>query len=76
MSQSFGADDPKAFNLDGAFEFPPHKLADKLPRLNSRLKRLDPHFTGTVVSYEKLVERSLSERLPPFPLIKALCSLG
>ena len=33
----FGTADPRAFGLDGAFEFPPHKLVEGLPAINSEL---------------------------------------
>ncbi len=44
MAQCFGDSDPRLFNLDGAFEFPPHKLATDLPSINSQLISLDPGF--------------------------------
>jgi glycosyltransferase involved in cell wall biosynthesis len=73
MSQSFEDWDPRLFNLDGAFEFPPHRLGAGLPRINSQFVQLDPDFAGTVLSYRQLVDRSLSAPIPDFPLIKALC---
>ena len=73
MCQAFSDCDPRAFNLDGAVEFPPHKLAAGLPPINSQLIQLDPQFTGTVLSYEGMIGRSLSEAAPCFPLIKGLC---
>ena len=41
VAQAFGSADPHAFGLDGAFEFPPHKLVEGLPAINSQLTILD-----------------------------------
>lgn len=70
MAQGFGDTDPNLFGLDGAIEFPPHKLAADLPSKNRDLEMFDPNFSGHVVSYDDVVERSLEELAPPFPLIK------
>ena len=70
MAQAFGDTDPNTFGLDGAIEFPPHKLTQSLPPINSDLKILDPEFTGKVYRYETVVSESLSEPTPSFPLIK------
>ncbi len=69
MAQTFGAKDPGEFGLDGALEFPPHKLCDHLggrptPDAYSR------DFTGRVVDYDDFVAASLDEVPPAFPLIK------
>jgi glycosyltransferase involved in cell wall biosynthesis len=70
LAQGFGTHDPREFDLDGAIEFPPHKVAQDLPPLNAELTILDPGFTGHVVDYEDVVERSLREPYPEYPLIK------
>ena len=57
MAQAFGTADPHQFGLDGAFEFPPHKLVEQLPPINSELTVLDPAFSGHVVAYEDVVRR-------------------
>jgi Glycosyltransferase WbsX len=74
MVQGFGDFDPRRYGFDGAIEFPPHKIVED-PLVDLReLAILDPHFQARVVSYEQVIERSLSEPPPKeFPLIKALC---
>jgi hypothetical protein len=73
MAQGFGDFDPRRYGFDGAIEFPPHKIVED-PLVDLReLAILDPHFEARVVSYAQVIERSLSEPLQAFPLIKALC---
>jgi len=73
MSQSFNDNDPEKFGLDGAIEFPPHKLVVGLKTRNDELKYLDPDFTAQVYSYDDVVQHSVTEPTPAFPLIKTLC---
>ncbi len=73
MAQGFGATDPREFGLDGAVEFPPHKLVQQVPPSNKEYEILDPEFTGTIHSYDGLVAASLEEKAPDFPLIKCAC---
>ena len=69
MAQSFGARDPEPFGLDGAIEFPPHKLADHLPgRPTPDAYRSD--CTGRVIDYDELCEASLNEGEKQYPVIK------
>jgi glycosyltransferase involved in cell wall biosynthesis len=70
MAQGFGDLDPGEFGLDGAIEFPPHKLAEDLPPINGSLTLFGKGYSGHVFSYEAMVERSLSEVPPAYPLIK------
>lgn len=70
MAQGFGDTDPRLHGLDGAIEFPPHKLATGLPPVNSRLHLLDKMFSGHYMSYGDLVASSLSEPAPGFELIR------
>ncbi len=72
MAQGFGDTDPGVYGLDGAMEFPPHKVAAGLPPLNHELDLLDEDFSGNVLSYEQMVQRSLAEPAPAFPLIKGV----
>jgi glycosyltransferase involved in cell wall biosynthesis len=70
MAQSFDDVDPRDFGFDGAIEFPPHKLAKRTTPISAALDYLDPDFTGTVFSYDAVVQASLEEPEPEFPLIK------
>ncbi|MEA2869485.1 MAG: hypothetical protein QOE39_4200, partial [Bradyrhizobium sp.] len=70
MGQSFDDFDPRPFGLDGAVEFPPHKVTKFIPQIGSELQCLDDTFTGEVYRYEDVVRYSLDETPPPFPLIK------
>lgn len=73
MAQAFSDLDPRPYGMDGAVEFPPHKLAFGALSINSQLSILDPHYTGEVCSYSQMIERSLGDPTPDFPLIKAVC---
>jgi glycosyltransferase involved in cell wall biosynthesis len=70
MAQAFGDTDPKLFDLDGAFEFPPHKLTQNMLPANNEIEVLDPDFTAKVYHYDAVVEKSISEPEPDYPLLK------
>ena len=70
MGQGFDSNDPREFGLDGAIEFPPHKLTANLPKINDRLNWLDMEAKTHVVSYQETVAVSLAEPRAPYPLIK------
>ncbi|MDO6460986.1 glycoside hydrolase family 99-like domain-containing protein [Granulosicoccaceae sp. 1_MG-2023] len=72
MVQGFGDTDPGEYGIDGAVEFPPHKVCTDLPAINNKLKVLDKDFTGHVVSYDDVIASSLGEDAPEFPLIKTV----
>ena len=72
MSQSFDDHDPTTFGMDGAAEFPPHKLVQGLALKNESLQYLDAEFTGHVYDYDTVVAKSLSGARPAFPLIKTV----
>jgi len=72
MAQSLGDYDPEPYGLDGAVEFPPHKLSQQTPRINEGLDLLDPDFSATVHDYEDLAATSLALEQPPYPLIKTI----
>ncbi|MDE2240213.1 MAG: glycoside hydrolase family 99-like domain-containing protein, partial [Rhodospirillales bacterium] len=73
MAQSMGDDyDPTPYGLDGAVEFPPHKLSQATPRINDTLDLLDPDFSATVHDYGALAETSLKLPVPDYPLIKTI----
>ncbi|WP_244547048.1 glycoside hydrolase family 99-like domain-containing protein [Bradyrhizobium sp. Gha] len=70
MSQSFDDFDPTVMGLDGAIEFPPHKITKYTPLVTSEAKILDDTFSGQIYSYDHVVKYSLDESRPNFPLIK------
>ena len=73
MAQSMGEDyDPTPYGLDGAVEFPPHKLSQSTPRINDTLSLLDPDFSATVHDYEALARTSLALPVPDYQLIKTI----
>lgn len=72
MVQGFGQEDPRAFGLDGAVEFPPHKVCAGLKNINDRCHLLDSNYQGLVRDYSDVVNKSLSEPAPDFPLIKTV----
>jgi glycosyltransferase involved in cell wall biosynthesis len=71
MAQTFGARDPEPFGLDGAMEFPPHKLSDNLPGRPTP-DAYSAEFTGRVIDYDAFCSASLEEPEQPFPLIKTV----
>ena len=72
MAQCFDDDDPRPFGLDGAIEFPPHKLAKGLPPMNAKLDVFEPDFAGHYPAYDDLVQRSLDVEAEGFDLIRTL----
>lgn len=72
MVQGFGEEDPTVFGLDGAVEFPPHKVCAGLKNINDRCQILDTNFKGLVRDYADVVDKSLNEIAPDFPLIKTV----
>lgn len=72
MAQAFDDNDPRPYGLDGAIEFPPHKVAAGLPSVAQELGLLDPNFSGHYPSYDAMVERSLSDIEFEYDVIKAV----
>lgn len=72
MVQGFGDEDPREFGLDGAVEFPPHKVCKDIPNMHDQLHILDPNYEGYAKAYTDVIKRSLSEKPPAFPLIKTV----
>lgn len=70
MAQTFGRRDPNDFGLDGALEFPPHKLSDAEQAQEMKVRTFGRDFTSRVYAYDTFVEASLREASPEFPLIK------
>ncbi|MFZ2266510.1 MAG: glycoside hydrolase family 99-like domain-containing protein [Azonexus sp.] len=72
MAQGFGDFDPTIYGLDGAIEFPPHKLAVDQPTINNELTVYDPNFSGHYMKYGDLISRSLEQETSSFELIHTL----
>ncbi len=72
MVQGFGDEDPRVFGLDGAVEFPPHKVCKDIPNMHDRLNILDPNYEGYAKAYSDVIDRSLGEKPPKFPLVKTV----
>ena len=72
MSQSFNATDPRDFGMNGAIEFPPHKLVGDLPLQNADLAYFDPEASAQVYAYDDVAVASLAEAAPAFPLVKTI----
>ncbi|MGC9270947.1 glycoside hydrolase family 99-like domain-containing protein [Acidiphilium sp.] len=72
MAQSFHDYDPTRHGLDGAIEFPPHKLVVNAPKLNAGLDVFDPEFTSDVFRYDDIAAISLAEPDPAYPLIRTI----
>ncbi len=73
MAQSLGEDyDPTPYGLDGAVEFPPHKLSQDTAAINDTLELLDPDFCATVHDYADIAATSLAQPVPDYPLIKTI----
>jgi glycosyltransferase involved in cell wall biosynthesis len=70
MGQTFNATDPTEFGMDGAIEFPPHKLTQHMQPVNESLQYLDIEFEGKAYRYDDVVDISLKESKPVYPLIK------
>ena len=71
-AQCFGDNDPREFGLDGAVEFPPHKVVDEVSPISGQLEFLDFEATSQVYSYEDIAKASLESVPASFPLIKTV----
>jgi glycosyltransferase involved in cell wall biosynthesis len=73
MAQSLGDDyDPTPYELDGAVEFPPHKLSQETRVINADLELLDEDFAAKVHEYQDIADTSLDLDVPDYPLIKTI----
>ena len=73
MAQSLGEDyDPRPYGLDGAVEFPPHKISQAAKHIEDTLTPLDPDFAATVHDYAEFSETALNLPAPEFPLIRTI----
>lgn len=72
MAQAFGDNDPRVFGLDGAIEFPPHKVLGHAPDITNRTPLLDLTFSGNIRSYDAIVDTAAAWPAPDFPLIRTV----
>lgn len=72
MVQAFGSEDPAEFGFDGALEFPPHKLHQRVLPVNDETRIYDRSMTGQIFRYRDFISSSLSFKPPPYPLIKTI----
>ncbi len=70
MAQSFNDTDPIELGFDGAIEFPPHKLTRTLRPRNQQTQLYDPAMRGQIYAYDDVVQASLAEPVPSYPLIR------
>lgn len=71
-AQAFGDNDPREFHLDGAIEFPPHKILGQAPDISSRIAFFDKDYSGNVRNYGDIVNVASSDPTPEFPLIRTV----
>jgi lipopolysaccharide biosynthesis protein len=69
MAQTFGSEDPTELGLDGAMEFPPHKVSRGLPE-RTVIDAFQSGFAARVFSYDDIVAASIAEPAPAYPLVK------
>jgi glycosyltransferase involved in cell wall biosynthesis len=72
LTQTFNDHDPTVHGLDGAIEFPPHKILATTHQINPRLEFLDHGFSGHVYDYDDVIRASEAVPVPDFPLIKTV----
>ncbi|GJD34080.1 D-inositol-3-phosphate glycosyltransferase [Methylobacterium aerolatum] len=72
MSQAFGDEDPRPFGLDGAMEFPPHKVTARANDTAQSQHVLDWNFSGQVFDYDEVATIALADEPDAFPLIKTV----
>ncbi|WP_215766830.1 glycoside hydrolase family 99-like domain-containing protein [Gluconobacter cerinus] len=70
MGQAFGDEDPHSFGVEGAIEFPPHKVVSDCRLINENVQILDEDFRGQIYDYADIVENALRQPSPSFPLIR------
>lgn len=72
MAQTYQTRDPRPFGLDGAVEFPPHKVSQGIRNRRDSQHLLDPNFSGQVRAYTDIVEKAQSEARPSWPLVRTV----
>ena len=71
--QAFGTEDPRPLAFDAAVEFPPHKLADGAPVLNSQMEIVNPDYQGVISDYSYMVESAKKIYGSAFTVFRGVC---
>lgn len=68
--------DPRRLGLDGAIEFPPHKVNNGVEVFNQsnskELPNLEKTFTGNFARYTDLANNSIKEKAPEYDMVKCI----
>lgn len=70
MGQAFNAENPRDFGVDGAIEFPPHKVVSNCSLINEHVQLMDEDFRGQIYDYSDIVENALKQPPTSYPLIR------
>jgi glycosyltransferase involved in cell wall biosynthesis len=71
--QAFETVDPRPLGFDGALEFPPHKLAQRAPILNSEMEVVNPDYQGFICDYSYILEAARKVNHAEFTLFRGVC---
>ena len=63
---------PEVYGLDGAIEFPPHKLAATIPLINAALHGKSEDFEGYYYLYDHLISESMNVGPQDYELIRTV----
>jgi O-antigen biosynthesis protein len=71
--QAFETIDPRPLGFDAAVEFPPHKLGQGAPVLNSQMEIVNPNYQGVICDYNYLVESAKKISRSDFTVFRGVC---
>jgi len=71
--QGFETMDPRPLGFDAAVEFPPHKLGQGAPVLNSQMEIVNPNYQGVICDYNYLVESAKKISRSNFTVFRGVC---
>ena len=72
MAQTDAGIDPEPYGLDGAIEFTANKFNAKLKHSLKRSDYFDLYCADRVFDYDQLIDLSVSEPVPTYPLARAV----
>lgn len=73
MPQAFGVDNPRAYGMDAAAGFPPHRSGFDGVRVEQQLAGRDPAFHGSVGDYEDMIGQWAANDPQDFRLLPGVC---